>query len=390
MGETKKKTRRGPGEGTIYKNKRGMWVAQLVVGRDPRTGKPGRMTYYGKTMGEVRDKLVEAKYQLKQNELVRPSSETLGDWIVEWLEDYTKNSVERTTFESYSSWVYKHIIPGLGEIPLQKLHGSKIQRFINDKCCDLSSTSVRHICRILRASLEEAVEQGKLNKHVMERVKRPKKEEYRIDPWEIDEKNQFLSKIREDRLYPFFLLALESGMRRGELLGLQWRDLDSRNNKITISRSYNVVKGGAKFGKPKAGSGRTITLPEKVTDELLAWKAIQAKEKEFLGKGYKDQGMIFTTSIGTPIYPREVNRHFERLIELAGGRKIRFHDLRHTHATVLLALGVHPKVVQLRLGHKSIKVTLDLYSHKVDRLDEEAAQKLGNNLDEVYAAEIID
>lgn len=390
MSKVEKKSRRGPGEGTIYKTKKGLWVAQLMVGRNLITGKTERMTFYGKTMGEVRDKLIEAKYQLKQNTLVKPSLVTLGDWIVEWLELYMMNSVKQTTYESYSSWVYNHIVPGLGDIPLQKLRADKIQRFLNRKRDKLSSRSVRHIYRVLNASLKKAVNQKMLPENVMSAVKRPALEKYEINPWSTDEKNLFLNRIQKHRLYPLFLLALESGLRRGELLGLKWLDLDHENNKLTIIRSYNVVKGGAAFNEPKAGSRRTITLPAKVTSELLLWKADQNKEKELLGRNYKDHGLMFSTTMGTPIYPRDLNRYFEKLIELTGVRKIRLHDLRHTHATVLLKLGVHPKTVQMRLGHKDITITLQLYSHYVPGLDEEAAEKLDRVLDIDSATELED
>lgn len=381
MSETGKTKRRGYGEGSIYKNKQGLWVAQLSIGRDPRTGKPERMTFYGKKRGDVRDKLTEAKYKLKQNMLVKPSPIKLGEWLEEWLELYMKVSVKQTTFESYSSWVYKHIIPGLGDVILQKLRTDEIQRFINNKCEELSSRSARHIYRLLNAALEEAVRQKKLSENVMVGVKRPVLEKFEINPWTIDEKNFFLQSIKEYRLYPLFLLALESGLRRGELLGLKWFDLDHEKNELAVLRSYNVLKGGAKFSEPKVGSKRTVALPSKVTDELLRWKEKQSKEKELLGRSYQDHGLIFSTTLGTPIYPREVNREFDRLIEIAQVRRIRVHDMRHTHATVLLKLGVHPKVVQMRLGHKDIAITLQIYSHYVSGLDEEAADKLDRALD---------
>lgn len=381
MGDQDRNTRRGHGEGSIYKNRKGLWVAQFSIGRNPRTGKPERMTFYGKKRGEVRDKLTEAKYKLKQNMFVKPSPIKLSEWLVEWLELYMKVSVKQTTFESYSSWVYKHIIPELGDVILQKLRADEIQRFINNKREELSSRSARHIYRLLNAALDEAVKQKKLSENVMVDVKRPALEKFEINPWTIDEKNFFLKSIREHRLYPLFLLALEGGLRRGELLGSKWFDLDHEKNELAILRSYNVIKGGAKFSEPKGGSKRTIKLPSKVTDELLRWKEKQSKEKEFLGRSYQDQGLIFSTKLGTPIYPREVNREFDRLIGMAQVRRIRVHDMRHTHATVLLKLGVHPKVVQMRLGHKDITITLQIYSHYVLGLDEEAADKLDGVLE---------
>ncbi len=266
---------------------------------------------------------------------------------------------------------------GLGDVILQKLRTDEIQRFINNKCEDLSPRSARHIYRLLNAALEESVRQKKLSENVMVGVKRPVLEKFEINPWTIDEKNFFLQSIKEYRLYPLFLLALESGLRRGELLGLKWFDLDHEKNELAVLRSYNVLKGGAKFSEPKVGSKRTVALPSKVTDELLR----QSKEKELLGRSYQDHGLIFSTTLGTPIYPREVNREFDRLIEIAQVRRIRVHDMRHTHATVLLKLGVHPKVVQMRLGHKDIAITLQIYSHYVSGLDEEAADKLDRALD---------
>lgn len=193
--------------------------------------------------------------------------------------------------------------------------------------------------------------------------------------------NKFLSVAREHRLFPAFLLEWGTGIRCGELLGLKWEDVDLNKGYISIRRSLIMLKGGLGFSEPKTEkSRRTIPLPVEVVKELKSWKTKQAEEKLFLGPAYQDNGLVICEVDGTPLAPRNFTRLFEKLLKEAELPKIRFHDLRHTHATMLLVLGEHPKVVQERLGHSTITMTLDTYSHVMPGLQEQASSKLSEIL----------
>jgi len=241
----------------------------------------------------------------------------------------------------------------------------------------LSSRTVRYTHAVIYSALKQALKEQLIARNVAEAVVLPAQQKKEIRPLTTEEVHRLLSAAKDDRLYPAFLLELGSGLRRGELLGLRWQDVDLKAGVITVRQSLIRTRAGLVFQEPKTErSKRNLPLPPAVVRELKAHRARQAEEKLLLGPDYEDRGLVFCLENGKPLDPRNFTRHFELLLKKAGLPHVRFHDLRHTHATQLLGLGVHAKIVQERLGHTTISTTLDTYSHAVPGLQEEAARKL--------------
>lgn len=382
--------RRGNGEGSIYRRPDGTWVGQISIGYDPATGKLKRKSFYGKTRKEVADKIAQALQQMKNGTFVEPTQTAFGEWLDKWLTSYKKSQLKPSTYESYEMLINVHIKPALGKVPLTKLQAHMLQSFYNEKLekgradgkGGLSTRMVRYLHAIIRQALQQAVKEGLLARNVADATSPPTVKNKQMRPLTEDELLGFFEAAQKDRLFPAYVLAATTGLRRGELLGLCWDCVDLEHGIITVKRQLLALKDGLTLEETtKSKSGRrSVVLTDDAIRELKAWRKRQAQEKLLLGEAYQDNGLVFCKEDGTPLDPREFTKRFQRLLEKAGLPKVRLHDLRHTHASLLLARGVHPKVVQERLGHSSITITLDLYSHLVPGLQEAAAATLNGLL----------
>lgn len=378
--------KRANSEGTIYKRKDGAWCAQLVVGWED--GKPRRVSFYGKTRREVAEKLAKAKAEMQQGTFIEPTRLTFGEWLRVWLEEYKRPAVRPSTYSNYEQVIRLYLQPALGHVPLQQLRPEQLQRLYNQKLAEgLSNRTVRLIHIVAHAALKQAVKNGLAGRNVAEATSPPgvKKREIRV--LTLEEQHHFLEAAKGERLYPAFLLALASGLRLGELLGLRWQDVDWQRGGISVNQALQRVRGkkGEKsylgFLPPKTKAGRRfIPLPEEALKALKKWRATQSEEKLSAGPLWEEHGLIFTTPAGRPIDPRNFLRTFYRIIERAGVEHFNFHALRHTFATRLLELGEHPKVVQELLGDSQITVVLDTYSHVLPNIKEQAAARLNEIL----------
>jgi integrase len=382
--------RRGNGEGTIYKRQDGTWAGQVSIGYDPVTGKLKRKSFYGKTRKEVVEKMAKALQEVRNGTFVEPAQTTFGEWLDKWLTGYKKGQLKPSTYESYETLINVHIKPGLGKIPIAKLQANMLQSFYNEKLekgradgkGGLSTRMVRYLHAIIRQALQQAVKEGLLPRNVADATSPPTVKNKQMRPLTEEELLQFFETSKEDRLFAAYVLAATTGLRRGELLGLCWDCVDIENGVITVQRQLLVLKDGLTLEETtKSNSGkRSIVLTDDAIQELKAHRRRQAQEKLLMGEAYQDSGLVFCKEDGTPLDPREFTKRFQRHLEKAGLPKVRLHDLRHTHASLLLARGVHPKVVQERLGHSSITMTLDLYSHLTPGLQEAAAATLNSLL----------
>lgn len=382
--------RRGNGEGTIYRRPDGTWAGQASIGYDPKTGKLKRKTVYGKTRKEVADKLAKILQELNQGVFVEPSEMTFGEWLDKWLVNYKKGQLKPSTYESYEMLINVHIKPALGNIPLAKLQPYMIQSFYNEKLESgrtdgkggLSTRMVRYFHAVIRQALQQAVKEGLIARNVADSTNPPTIQNKQMRPLTEEELQRFFDVAREDRLFAAYVLAVTTGLRRGELLGLCWDCVDLEKGIITVKRQLLALKDGLSLEETtKSKSGRrSIYLTDDAVKELKAHRKRQLQEKLIMGKAYNDNNLVFCKEDGSPLDPRSFTRHFQRLLEKSGLPKVRLHDLRHTHATLLLARGVHPKIVQERLGHSSITMTLDLYSHLIPSLQEAAAKSLNGLL----------
>jgi integrase len=352
--------RRGNKEGSIYK-RGNRWCAQVRVnGR--------RLTKYGATQGEVREWLKETISQIDTGIAVAPG--TLGEFLPSWLETI-KSSVRLSSYKTYKVHVVRHLVPALGEIKLQDLRPDHIQRFYTATLESGTGRNTVRMCHaLLHRALGDAVKWGLLARNVCDAVVKPKAKQKEMSVWDTDQVAQFLRAAQGHRWEALFYLAVTTGLRQSELLGLFWTDLDWQAGKLHIQRQYYR---GQLTELKRSSSRRPIVLGKVAIQKLRERQEIQARERE-LGP-WEEQGFIFTGRGGQPASREVLRKTFAGLTRKAGLPKIRFHDLRHTAATLMLTQGVHPKVVSERLGHSNIGMTLATYSHVLPSLQEDVAAR---------------
>jgi integrase len=355
--------RRTKGEGSIYYNDGiDRWVAQITLPNGQRKSKSS------KVQKDVRDWLIVQRNKLRAGLYVTDDQMKLGDFLDRYMEDVAKHSLRPRTYERNYDLVNNHIKPDLGNIKLNTLRPDQVQTFYTKKLNEgLSKRTVQYIHAVLHKALKQALKWGLVTRNVTDLVEKPRPKRKTFTTWSADEVNQFLEAVSDHRWYPIYALAVYTGMRQGEILGLHREDINLKKGVINVRHQVSAIRGqGLVITEPKSEKARRpITLSQSVIDILKS-------HLELIDEG---PGLVFTTSTGRPISPRNVLRHFKGVIEKSGLPEIRFHDLRHTHATLLLAAGVHPKVVQERLGHSQISLTLDTYSHVIPSLQTEAADQ---------------
>lgn len=372
--------RRGQGEGSIYRRSDGRWEAKVELGRVG--GKRVRKSFYGKTRREVQEKLTAFLSAQRQGIVVVDERTTLGEFLQSWLEA-VRTRVRPKTYRSYEQIVRVHLLPTLGSIPLTKLQPHHVQRLVASRLELGLSPRTADYCRVvLRCALNDALRWGYVPRNVASLTDPARGEPNRPAPWTVEEARRFLEVVKGHRLEALFVLALTLGLRRGELLALRWDDIDLERGLLTVRAQLQDVRG-LTLVPPKTRAGqRTLPLSAIAREALVRHQARQQAEREKAGPLWRETGFVFTTELGTPIYPRNLNRTFQGVLEKAGLRPIRFHDLRHTCATLLLSQEVHPRVVQELLGHSQIGVTLGTYTHVLPQHLADAARRLDELLDD--------
>lgn len=375
--------KRGNGEVSIRQRSDGVWRAEVAVGRKP-DGKLDRRYCYGKTRGEVQAKLDDLRRRSASGMLgaAEKERETVATFLIRWL-DGAKTNLRPLTWKRYDEIVTLHLIPGLGKHRIAALKSDHVDGLYTKLLASgLGPSTVASCHRVLHRALNVAVRRGYLPRNVCGLIDPPKVPRSEIMPPTPDQIAKLLdaAEARGDRLVALWELAAYSGARQGELLGLQWADLDLDRATMTIRRTLiDVLAGEPTYGEPKSEtSRRTLSLPPEAVAALRAHRDRQGFERQRLGEGYAAHDLVFATPIGGPLHNTSVWRCYKRALERAGlPTTFRFHDLRHAHATAMLAAGVHMKVAQVRLGHGSIQITMDTYSHIQAGLDAEAADLVG-------------
>jgi len=329
-----------------------------------------------KTKKEAEEALIEINHTLNKGAFFEPSKMLYKDYLEQWFTTKQK-TIGVQTAKVYKDYLNGRIIPGLGIFNISKLSPIQLQAFI-DNLSDqgLSSATVKKIYNIIRNSLEYAVDFELISKNPAEKIKLPKASHKEMTVWNEDEVNRFLDLAKEDPLFIVFHLALSTGMRQGEILGLRWRDVNFEKGLLRIQQTLSHDGKSFLSGAKTKSSQRNVDITEKTLNLLGKLKRLRSKEKLRLGPAYEDNDLVACTQHGTPLNPANVRRSLSRLINNADVPKIRFHDLRHCHASLLLSKGVHPKIISERLGHSSIKITLDTYSHLLPTMQAEAIRKL--------------
>jgi len=365
--------------GHITKRGKNSYTIVLSLGNDPATGK--RKQHWESVKGtkkEAEKRLSELLTQLDTGAFVKPGKITLGEFSQQWLRDYVWPNLSPATARGYEFIVKSHLAPALGNIVLNQLRPEAIQHYISEKQkANLSAQTVRHHYMTLHGILQSAVKWGLLSRNPGDAVTPPRVHRPELNIWNEDDIHTFLDAAKDSPHYTLFFTALYTGMRRNELLGLRWGDIDFMLGQIQVSRSLQCLRSGEiDFRPPKTASGRrTIALSASAILALKEHRERQKLERTMLGLPESDNDLIFSQFDGKPLLPNSVTHAWIKLVKKAGVRPIRLHDARHTHASLMLKQGIHPKIVQERLGHASIQITLDTYSHVAPGLQEVAAKR---------------
>lgn len=314
---------------------------------------------------------------------VAPDRITLAQWAqVSWL-PMTKTRVKPSTYDSYRMNVETHVLPVLGSRPVQQVTAPMLNTLYADLLSrggergPLAPKTVRYIHTIIHKVLADALDAGLVRENIAERAKppRPNRSQNRqLECWEPHELAAFLASVEGTRLEAAWRLAAMTGMRRGEVLGLRWADVDLGNSRLAVRNAIVTVAYEVLESSPKSHQARMIDLDPETTALLRRHAENQAREREVFGPGHRDRGLVVCAEDGSPIHPQSFSQAFERAVARSGLRKIRLHDLRHTHATIAVKAGVPVKVISERLGHESPAFTLKQYAHVLPGMQAEAAE----------------
>ncbi|WP_134686488.1 site-specific integrase [Brevibacillus migulae] len=362
--------------GSIKKDsKTNTWYFVVDVGKRP-DGKRNQKKMRGfKTKKEAEKALTELLNQVHTGIYVEPTKMLYKEYLKQWLED-KQTKVKKSSLQTYTWLVEYHIIPALGEIELSKITPMMIQQTYTRlmKGGKLSAENIQKVHTLIRDSLKRAERWGLIPRNVASLVDRPRADKKELEVWDRDELNKFLWTARDSRYYIAFLLAAWTGMRQAEILGLRWKDIDFDKGTLRIVQTLRHNTTEIQQTTKTKSSNRSISLSTHTLAALRKQRSRVAKEKLQAGEHYKNHDLVVCTSLGTPVNSRNLNRTFYDLMKKAGVKRIRFHDLRHTHASLMLLMGENVKVVSERLGHANSRITLDTYSHLLPNMQRDAAQ----------------
>lgn len=378
--------KRANGEGTIYQIKkgprRGWWVCQITIGTNPKTGKPKRKSFYGKTRREViekRDAYLDERGQGLDVETAQAL--TFGEWLAQWLEMYKRPVIRLSTYENYQGYARNRICPAIGDVVLADLRTDHIQALYNDLAKQgLATATIHKIHQIIHPCLEKAVESRLIGWNPSKATTRPAVQHKSGEALTEDGMDKFLAVVdaQPEKWRAAFLTLLGTGLRIGELLALEWSDVDLDADIIHVSKTVSTTKTeGIIVNEPKtAASKASVPIPEVVRNALKQHKASQAAYILKKGNRYKNRKLVFGSDTGTLMYPRNFQRKFAQLRKKAGIAENTLHDLRHTFATRLLEAGEDIRTIQVLLRHSNIKTTANVYAHVTRKLKTQAVGKM--------------
>ncbi|KAB2795923.1 site-specific integrase [Brucella anthropi] len=370
-------------KGHIRERSPGKWAIVIDV-PDPETGQRRRKwhSFHG-TKRQAQVECARLIAELNGGAYIEPDKATVAQFLKRWL-DHVKPSVSRKTHERYAELCEQKLIPALGTTILIKLKTERIDNALStalvsgrhDGKGGLSPTTVRHLRRVLVMALKQAVVWGLLPKNPAEASKAPKIERKPMAAYDATQTAILLEAVEGKRLHIPVLLAVMCGLRRGEIAALRWKHVDFTGSRLMVIESAEQTNKETHYKEPKSGKGRVVDLPASVAATLQTHRVKQAENLLLLGIGLTDDNFIVADHEGKPLQPRSLTDAWQDLIKGLDLPRIRFHDLRHTHATQLLAAGVHPKIASERLGHSTIGITLDLYSHVMPGMQANAAAQI--------------
>jgi len=376
--------RRANGEGNIRKRKDGRWEGRYTAGRDPETGKTIYRNVLGRTQAEVKAKLKQAIQESIEVDTIKAEQYTVGQWMDVWYENYAKIKVRPSSHQTYKGYIENHIKPNIGSVPLGKLSSLQLQKLYKKLLAKgrvdrieaksqpkgLSPKTVRNINQVISSAMDFAKSQKLIAVNPTDGCALPKLEHQEMKTLPTEQLASFLREAKESGVFEMYYIELATGLRRGELLGLKWKDLDLQQGSLRVQRQISRINGEVVEAPLKTkNSYRTISLG---TDAV---EILKEQRKKCGGSPY-----VFPSPTGGPISPVSVLQMLHRVLKRAGLPKVRFHDLRHTFATVALQNGVDIKTVSGMLGHYSAGFTLDTYAHVTTAAQREAAKTMGSIL----------
>ena len=367
--------RRKYGEGTVFQRKDGRWVAQIRLDNGKQKQR------YCKTEKEANAALRKMLHEKEQGMLATGPSQTLKTYLGQWLEQVHKTRVRKGSYNLYKIMLNKHIIPALGHIQLQRLTAQHVQAFYTHELeSGLAAKTVRGYHALLHTALKNAVKWNLIARNVCDLVSPPIPQRHEMQTLTSEQAQRLLEVTQEHGLNVLLTVAITTGMRKGELFGLHWQDIDFEEGCLYVRRTIaRIGTFGIVESEPKTQrSRRKIILPAFVLDALKQHQVYQQTLPEKAGTHWQEKGIVFCNGYGGYLEVARFHRMFKQLLESAELPNIRFHDLRHSAATILFRMGIHPKVVQELLGHSNIGITMDTYSHMLPTMQQEAMNKLDN------------
>jgi integrase len=370
--------------GQLIKKSEKRWLVRIFLGCDSRTGK--RKFHNKMIRGTKKDAEVYRTALLRDKDLgayVEQTKITFNEYLDQWIETSARARLRERTLDDYVDKINRYIRPALGGMKLSNISQFNIQALYTELQKKGLTATVRYVHVIIRSSLKHAISQRMLLNNPADAVKPPRIERKEMKALSKEEAARFLKSAAEDRHGTLFAFAIATGMRPEEYLALQWKDIDLIKGTATVQRTLVWRKGGGwYFGEPKTSrSRRTIPVPSSLLRMLIEHRRNQMETRLRAGATYQNNNLVFATCEGNPLHLRNLTlRHFKLILKRAGLLEIRLYDLRHTCATLLLSANEHPKVVSERLGHASVTLTLDTYSHVLPSMQQAATEKLENIL----------
>lgn len=358
------------GAGTITKRKDGRYQCAVYVLQPD--GTRARKFAYGKTWAECDTKRRELLAKVDNGIPVPTRSAKLAEWLPYWLDSIIKPRRKPSTYDKYETHVRLYLVPMIGAKRLESLGVADVRRFLVQLERKTTAATAKESHRVLRTALTSACREELITRNVAGLVEPPRAVSRKLSPWTLDETLDFLAAARKDPLYAAFVLAITMGLRRGEVVGLRWADVDLEQRVLYIRQQTQRRRGVLYDDDPKGRRRRAVPLPAMCIAPLRWHRMRHAHAKERAGEKWQEGGYVFTTRTGRPVEPRNVYRSFTRVAQSAGLRVIRLHDARHGCATLLTAAGVAPRVVMEILGHSQISITMDVYTHVVQDTQREA------------------
>ncbi|WP_432105703.1 tyrosine-type recombinase/integrase [Streptomyces sp. bgisy091] len=358
------------GAGTITKRKDGRFQAAVYVLQPD--GTRARKFAYGKTWAECDAKRRDLLAKVDQGVPVPTRSAKLSEWLPYWLDNVVKPRRKLSTYDKYEAHVRLYLVPMVGGKRLESFGVADVRRFLVQLENKTTAATAKESHRVLRTALTAACREELIARNVASLVEPPRAKSRELSPWSLDETLNFLAEARKDPLYAAFVLAITMGLRRGELVGLRWADVDLDNRVLYVRQQTQRRRGVLYDDDPKGRRRRAVPLPAMCIAPLRWHRMRQVAAKARAGESWQEGGHVFVTRTGRPVEPRNVYRSFTRVAESAGLRVIRLHDARHGCATILTAAGVAPRVVMEILGHSQISITMDVYTHVVQDTQREA------------------